>query len=230
MRTTFHFLIVLLLLLCVTSGRAQDFFDDDARFWLYLKLDKKLSKKLEAQLIVQDRFNNNIAEFSQLNVNPELSYKFNKHFKIQGGYVLGNKRKPEGFYLLRHQVYGGFIVRQQIGYFTIAYRQLVQAQTRASYNREKAMIPQYFDRNKLTLKYQLSRRVEMYLAGELNIPLSPKYPLITISRMRYFSGLEFKLNKNSYLEGYFLYQRKYLGTKGYPPRDFIYGLTYGYSF
>ena len=226
-------LLFFLILLSATS-KAQDFFDDDARFWLYLKVEKKISERWEGQLNVQNRFNNNIGEFSQLNLNGEVTYKINRYVKVLGGYVWGEKRKKEGFYLSRQQVYAGFRLRHKVRRITLTYRNLVQGQTSASYDRDKARLFEYFDRNKLTVKYQLNKRLEPYVAGEINIPLAsyidPYVPgQLTINRVRLFAGLEFRLTKRSYLETYFLYQRKYF-SKGYPPRDFIYGLTYGYSF
>jgi hypothetical protein len=224
----YPFLIISCFL--IPELRAQDFFDEDARFWLYLKLNKKLDKRLQSQLVIQNRFNNNITEYSQLNTNLELKYKLNKHVKLMGGYVLGNKRKPEGHYLFRHQAYLGFLMRQKMNRFGFIYRNLVQAQTPASYNREKALVPKYFDRNKLTVKYEINKYLETYVAAEVNLPLSKNYQGLYINRLRTFTGLQFNLSRRSYLETYFLYQRKYLIKRGGLPRDYIYGLTYSYTF
>ncbi len=227
------FILCSTVLLALTT-KAQDFYDDDARFWLYLKVDKKLSSRWEAQLNIQNRFNNNVTEYSQLNLNGEVSYKIKKYFKIEGGYVWGQKRKLPGFYLSRQQIYAGFLLKQKFRYFTFVYRNLVQGQTRASYNREKARTFEYFDRNKFTVKYELNKRLVPYLAAEFNVPLSPfldptQKAHFAVNRLRTFAGIEYNITRRSYLETYILYQRKYL-TKGLPPRDFIYGVTYAYSF
>lgn len=225
---------VFFLLITFSEVSAQDFYDDDARFWLYLKMDKKITPKLETQINLQNRFNNNITEYSQINFNGELSYKINKHFKLQGGYVWGQKRKIEGIYFSRQQFYGGFLLRQKWQTWTLVYRNLVQAQTRATYNRARARELELVSRNKLTAKYELNKRLTAYVAGEINLPLSRiieqgENVYLAINRLRTFAGLEYTLTRRSYIEAYFLYQRKFL-TKGLPPRDFIYGLTYSHSF
>jgi hypothetical protein len=217
------------LLLIACSLSAQDFFDDDARFWLYVKADKHITKRLQAQVILQNRFDNNVSQYSQANANLELSYRFNKNVKVLGGFVYGNKRKDEGVYLDRNQFYGGILLRQKVKRFTVAYRNLVQGQNKAVYNRDKASVYHFYNRNKLTFKYEVVKRLEPYLSAELNVPLSSDEGAFYINRSRVFAGLEIKLTRRSYLETYFLFQRKYR-TNGYPPRNYIMGLTYSYSF
>ncbi len=222
----FGYLWITIICLLAAGAKAQDFFDDDARFWLYTKLNKNWTKKLETEFILQHRFHNNIADFSQINGNVEVKYRVSKAVKLIGGGVYGLRRKMTGRYGERYQVYGGFRVKQKINYFTIVYRNLVQAQMSENDVIRKRGA-NFYDRNKLTLKYELSKRFEIYTAGEVNLPVSIYGPAY-INRFRWFSGLVYTINRNSYLQTYFLFQRKY-GYDRLPPRDFIYGLTYGYN-
>lgn len=220
---------LIFLLFACNSLKAQDFFDDDAKVWLYLKADKHITKRFMTQLVLQNRFNNNVTEYDQINANIELSYRFNKHFKVLGGFVYGNKRKPEGVYIDRQQYYGGFLFREKIKRFTVAYRNLVQAQNSASYNPEKGKVFHYYNRNKLTFKYEVIKRVEPFVGAEINVPLSSDHGAYYINRSRIITGLEIKITKKSFLETYFIFQRQYR-VDGYTPRDYIFGVSYSYSF
>jgi hypothetical protein len=211
-------------------NNAQDFYDD-SRFWLYFKFDKDISKVFNAQLIIQNRFNNNVTEFSQWNINPELNVKLTKYFKLIGGYVYGTKLWPEGYYGTRQQVYGGFQARYRLRRFSLYYRNLVQGQTKASQNYVKANIFYYYDRNKLTLKYELNKRFEFYLAEEFNIPFyrTTEYDLY-LNRNRLFGGAQFNLSRKTYLELYAIFQSKFSYKTEIRDRAWIFGLTYSHTF
>lgn len=211
-----------------TSLRAQTYYDD-ASLRLYLKFDKRISKRFDAQLVLQNRLQDNMTHYSRFNVNPELVYKPLKSLKIIGGYVYGFKRKPEGVYLPVHQGYAGIVARYKFNNFTLLYRNIVQGQTGASYNRQKASLVKFYDRNKFTLKYEVNKYFEVYTAYEANIPLAD-LSYLYVRRSRYFLGAAYNLSKRSYIEGYFLFQTRIATNDFYPRRDFIYGLTYSYDF
>ncbi len=149
---------------------------------------------------------------------------------MQGGYVYGSVRKLNGAYRYRQQIYFGFLVKKRVNRFNFIYRNLIQEQNKITANSEKSNTPQFFDRNKLTVKYEVNKRIQFYLAEEINLPIYTKYMGFYISRSRSYAGMEYSLTKRDYIEGYFLFQRKYITTTGLPPRDFIYGLTYSHSF
>jgi hypothetical protein len=223
-------ILLLTILLTGYSVKAQDFYDDD-RLWLYLKLDKDIVKKLNAQLTIQNRFHNNVSEFSQLNTNIELSYKFSKHFKAQAGYVYGAKLWPEGYYGFRQQGYLGFLLKWKPQRWTFVYRNLVQAQNKASYDADKRRAVYYYDRNKLTVKYELHKLLELYVAQEFNLPLYRDSDRdLFFNRSRTFFGNQFNFSRNSYLESYFILQQKTPVKATYINRAWIFGITYSHSF
>jgi hypothetical protein len=223
-----HALFLIFVFTFLLTGIKAQVYYDDASLRLNLKFDKRLSKNLDLQFTLQNRFRDNMTHYSQFNANPELVFKASKHFKILAGYVYGMKRKPEGIYLSQHQMYGGVLARVKFSNFTLMYRNIVQAQTKATYDQEKASILRYYDRNKFTVKYEINKYLEVYTAYEANVPLAD-LDYLYIRRSRYYLGGAYKLTKRSYLEGYFLFQTK-IPTSFYPTRDFIYGLTYSYDF
>lgn len=202
--------------------------ESDARLWLYAKLEKKFGKKLETSLLVQNRFEDNFMSYSQFNLNPEITYKINRSFRLVGGLVQGFSKKKEGYFLPYHQFYAGGQFRYQLGVFKLVYRHLVQAQSTAGYNREKAEILRWYDRNKLTVRYSLTRRFEPYFAGEFNLCLfDPSRQLGDISRYRTFIGVTSQLRKNLDLDTYFMYQQRLAGEAA-GSRQFVYGVTIVY--
>lgn len=208
-------------------SRAQEF-DNDARLWLYVKLNKSLNNKLKAQLILQNRLDNNISEYGQFNLNPELNYKLFKGFRLTGGYVVGKIRNLDASYATRHQAYAGFSYKWKWKQLALTYRNLVQVQAKSVLSSNKGEVLRWYERNKLTLSYQLNRRLEAYLAQELNSPFY-RFSEMPINRFRSFVGASYKLSTKSEIEGYFMLQTK-SSFKSRPNRDFVYGITYVYNF
>ncbi|HQQ94626.1 MAG TPA: DUF2490 domain-containing protein [Bacteroidia bacterium] len=220
--------VLILFFLLMWFGLKAQYVENDARFWFYLKLNARLSPRLKAELNLQNRFNNNVSEYSQININPELNYKINKTLKLTGGVVLGKIRGLDGLYNNRQQVYLGFNLRQRVGRAIFIYRNLVQGQTTNWHSSDKGQFIRYIDRNKFTVKYDLSKRAQVYMAEELTFPFY-RTADIGIYRYRTFAGTKYDLSRDTYLEAYFILQAK-LGFKGMPEHSYIYGLTYSYTF
>lgn len=219
------FSCVLLCLLCCEVVKAQSlYYQDDARLWIYFKLNKKLNSKLDFQLNVQNRIDNNMAVYSQFYVYPELTYKVTKVFRLVAGYVLGKKRQLDGYYFTSQQAYAGFILKKNLQKFTFSYRNLLQQQSRNFPLETTNAAPVLFDRNKLTLNYEITKRWEVYAAEEISSRLYP-YPQWAFKRSRSFLGTKFNFTKHSYLELYFMTQIKQYDHH-LPGRDFIYGITF----
>lgn len=223
MRIIVPFLVLLL------PATAQEF-NDDARLWLYLKLDKDLSKKWNAHLLLQNRFNNNVTEYSRGYSDFGVTYKINKHVRVMADYVYGRSRRPDDSYSHVHQAYTGVILRHKIGQLLLVYRLLLQAQVKDIYASDKGGVPKLYVRNKLTMKYEITKRVNVFVAEELNNRLlKSEEDRLPFSRSRSFVGAGYNLTKTSSIEAYFLFQRKFK-LENQPARDFIYGITYSYSF
>jgi hypothetical protein len=220
-------LIIIFLAVWFSRANSQPYFDD-ASLRLYLKLDKRIAKRLDLQLVIQNRLSDNFMHYSRFTVNPELVFKASKSVKVLGGYSYALSRTKEGFFLPRHRVYAGVMLRAKMNDFTFIYRNVLMAQNKTSTNPEKAAVIHYIDRNKFTLKYEINKYVEVYGAYEAYVPMDD-LDYLYISRSRYSVGAAYNLSKRSYIEGYFMLQTR-IPTGFYPRRDFIYGLTYSYDF
>ncbi len=224
----FRFYILFLVIGIFPVAVNAQYYDDDAGFWLYLKVDKDITKKLNAQFTMQNRFENNLSEYSQINGNIELTYKLNKHFRLVGGYVYGFKKNIEGFYGDRQQAYAGFVLRKRFKSFLFSYRNIFQGQVKNVNSSEKGAVPVFFDRNKFSVKYEINKRVEVMLADEINLSYNQSN-FDNIARNRAFAEVYYNLSSKSYIATYFMFQQHYR-FKGQPKRDFIFGLTYSHSF
>lgn len=217
-----------LLLFLLTGGAISQEFNDDARLWLYVKLDKKIAPRLRAQFIMQNRFDDNMRNYGQVNFNGELNYKLFKWLRITGGYVFGKVQRKDLNYNNRHQAYAGINTKTKLNKWTLAYRSLVQLQMKNIYSSDDGKVLHCYSRNKITIGYEINKRYELYMAEEINSPFR-EFAKLPVNRTRTSVGLTYNLTKWSYLEAYFLLQKKY-SYSSLPGRDFIYGITFSHSF
>lgn len=214
-----------LLLYGIFPLQAQD---KDARLWLYFGIEKKLHKKVNFGITVQNRLSDNWLWYNQLNVNPEITIKFNRKLRWLVGYVSGLERKKEGYFIHFNQGYTGFQWREAFGAFKLVYRQIVQTQTSAGYNRDKAGVLRWYDRNKLTLRYQLNRRIEPFVATEVNVVLyDTQRQLGDLSRYRCFIGVNIQLTKVLDMENYLMFQEGLSGNSA-GNQVYVFGISLNY--
>ncbi|MCC6370758.1 MAG: DUF2490 domain-containing protein [Bacteroidia bacterium] len=196
--------------------------------WLYLKFDKKISDKGTLNLTLQNRFHNNVAEFSQRFVDVGYEHKISKHLRFLADYVYGGKRRNDGSFNHVHQLYAGFLLRQKWKQFTFIYRNVVQASMENVYSSDNGQIPLFYERNKGTIKYSINKTLDFYVASELN---SPFYRIqdLPVRRTRLFAGLEYQFTKRISFESYFMLQNRYRYSNP-SSREFVYGLSFSYHF
>lgn len=218
--------IAVVFALCGLVASAQEF-EDDARLWLYLKLNKKIAGKLSGQLTLQNRFDDNVTRFDQIALNPEVNYKINNAFRLTGGISYGRQHRLDGAFNNQYQAYLGVLIRQSSGPWKVTLRSLTQAQWQNIYTSENGNNAFVVVRNKLSLVYSINKRFEAFTYGEINTP-PYRFSERPISRRRVCVGLSTQLNKRSAVDTWFMHQVRY-NFGSLPRRDFIYGLTYSYN-
>ncbi len=224
----FRFYILFLAIGIFPVAVNAQYYEDDAKLWLYVKVDKDLSSKLNAEVSIQNRIENNVSQYSKLYGNLQLSYKLNKNFRLLGGYGYGINDRDDGSFGNRHRAYAGFMLRKKIKSFVFSYRNIFQGSIKNANTSENGAVPLYFDRNKITIKYELNKRLELYTAQELNLSYNQS-DYDNVARSRTYIGAIYNLSKKSSVEGYFMFQ-KHLKYVNQPKRNFIFGLTYSHSF
>lgn len=226
---------LILFLFCVNSF-CQRYYND-ARLWLNIYLEKEITKKFIVHLNHKDRFDNNISRYELGYADIGVTYKFSKNIKVLGDYVFAIKQKKNKDLQNRHQFYAAVILSKEFGRFKIMYRNLFQV----SYNDlpDGAYLPRYADRNKITLKYEATKRYSFYVAQELFLTINnPQFK--GFYRSRSFAGTFIKTSKHQQLELYFCFQAQlqrltwYKQKESYPniplSHNYIYGVGYSIEF
>ncbi len=211
-----------------TNNKGNDYFEDDAALWLNLHFEKKLTDKIEASFDFKNRIKNNVSEYGLGYVDLAVNYSLFKFLKLQVDYAYGKSRNLNGFYSDIHRGGLSVILRRKLGSFTFTYRNMLQCRFKNLYVSENGMVPVYFERNKLTVKYDFNKRFETYLSEELYLPFNQTRKK-GLSRSRSTFGLIYNLSKKINIEGFFIYQHE-LNAFNKTNRDFIYGIGYSQQF
>jgi hypothetical protein len=220
------------------NTKAQVYYDD-AQVWFNLYLEKKIGKHFDIHLNQQDRFTNNVSQFGLAYADMGITYKFTQNIKLLVDYVYIQKRRNMPYFKTRHQYYAALIFKKDFGYWRVSYRNMFQCQYNSPLNSYDGYIPYYYDRNKLTVKYQASKRFDFYVAEEVNIPINN--PQIKgLSRSRTFAGVFITTRKHQQLEFYYMYQVQLQKGDWYNQdvsyrakmltRKFVYGIGYQIQF
>jgi hypothetical protein len=213
-----------LLLLFAGRKHGAQTFNDDAALWLNVALEKELNPRLSAQLTLQNRINNNLSQYGQGIADAGISYKLSKFFRISGHYRFSENRRVAGTYSPRHQIYATFTARKKFNKLLLIYRNRIQAQVRDIYTSENGAVPEFYDRNKFTARYELNKRFDVYLAQEVYSPFY-RFSTVPADRSRSYAGVIYNISKKSSVDVFFLFQRELYASRQLR-RDFIYGLTY----
>lgn len=221
------YLSVLVFTSVLSNSYAQEY-EDDAALWLYLNLEKKLNDKFDIHFTHCSRINNNISDYGLGYGDIGVAYARNKNIKVMLDYVLRQRRNPDGSYGTRHRAFFALILKKEISKFTFSYRYRFQAQLKDMLTSEDGLIPKYYDRHKLNIKYELNKRYSMYISEELYYPWYQAKNK-GFDRSRSAVGLIWKLSKKKSIEGNFTYRHE-LNAFNRTNRDFIYSLTYSYEF
>lgn len=209
---------------------------NDAQIRTHLLVEKKFGKHFSVSLDQQNRFTYNATTFSRASVDLALNWKFNKHIKISGDYVFIEKRNNNNRFSPRHWANIALHLRHEWRRWKLFYRGMVQARTGDMYTNFYEL--RLYNREKLNIRYEVTKRFALYVADEIYIPLnSPQTK--GIDRNRAFVGVLYKLTKYQQLEFYFMQQQQLQKNYWFNDRDrydnsmlkrnFIYGIGYAIS-
>ncbi len=217
-----------IMLFLVNDINAQTEYEDDAAVWINIYLEKKINKNWDIHLNQQNRFNENVKNYGMGYADFGLTYSFNKNVKILGDYVFVQRRVLDGTYSTRHQFYTALVLKKELRKWSFIYRNMLQIQVKDVYTSEDGAVPEYYERNKLTIKYKMNKYFTFYTAEELYLPF---YQVRNkgLDRSRTFVGFFYNLSKHTNIELYMLYQHQ-LNAFNATNRDYIYGLGFSQEF
>ena len=223
MSKAFKYIFIIVLIFSVTKLNAQDF-EDDAALWLNVYLEKRIKDKFDVHFTHSSRINNNFSEYGLGYGDIGLTYYYKKNIKIMADYVLRQQRNLNGSYSTRNRAYLALLLKKEIGRFKFGYRNLFQGQLTDMYTSEKGLIPVFYDRNKVSVKYDINKRFTASVSEELYYPLYQAKNK-GFDRSRSTIGLTYKFSKRTNIEFAFTYRHE-LNAFSRTKRDFIYGVTF----
>lgn len=227
-----------LILASLAAGAlaAQDPYYNDAQLRLHLNLEKRISKHFVVHLDQQYRINQNVGNFYRGSADIGLEWRVNKHIRLLADYVYIQRKSAKDIWYHRNWYYGALVLREDFHRVKLIYRNKLQFR-QGNENSENEHQYKIYDRNKLTVRYDLNKRLSPYVSEEIYVSLNdPQFK--GIARTRSQAGVVINLSKSQQIEFYFMYQA-FLNNSGWWDqnnnpnpyrRDYIYGIVYGIAF
>jgi hypothetical protein len=194
---------------------------NDAGLWLNGTAEYNFSKKFAASLSEELRFNENVAELGTFFTDAGVSYKFlDGNLKTSLNYRFINKRRVDDYYSQRHRFYFDLSYRFKVSNFGIVFRTRLQEQVADIGRSSDGGVPEWYSRNKLTLKYDFGRKISPFVSYELFTNLNEGIN----DNVRYTAGFDYEINLIHSVDIFFTHQRE-MNTER-PAYDYIWGLGY----
>jgi len=200
---------------------------NDAGLWTGINLEKKISKRFSVTLSEELRMNENISEAGSFLTDVGLNYKVNKYIRISGSYRFTNKRQLDDSYSERHRYYFDLNLRTKYSFFTFNLRSRYQSQYKDINSSAGGKIPDHYLRNKLSIKYELNKKIDFFISNEFYTPLRT-YDKLLYDNIRYNFGVEYTFNKMHSIDLSYLIQREY-NVKN-PETDYVICIGYNFNF
>src|SRR4051812_43618352 len=102
------------LLLIVSQISAQQYYND-AQLRVNLGLEKRITKKFSVTLDQQDRFGQNLNQFTRASFDLGLNYKVNKWLKVKADYVFIQKKNKYNYFNARNWYYVAAVFKYETG-------------------------------------------------------------------------------------------------------------------
>lgn len=198
---------------------------DDAQFWENIYLEKNITQKWIIHVNEEGRMTENFSRPSYIYTDWGITYKVNKHLHFTAAYVPILKRQTNDFMSLRHQFYVDFTLKKKIHHFVFYDRQMFQNQYNDILRSEGWNIPNYYLRNKVTVKYNTKGSFIPYVAEEIYFQWNNNQSNgKETDRMRFYAGCFYEMNAINEFELYYLVEPHYHISPAFT--NWIVGLGY----
>jgi hypothetical protein len=217
----------LLLISLLLTGSFLHAQVNDAQLWLSVNLEKKLTSALSLGFSEEIRLNENMTEAGTIYSDLGLSYRFRKRFKAGASYRFTLKRRLDDTYKKYHSWYAEFTWREKLRPVTMLVRLRCQSRYDEPYTSENAAVSENHLRTKITLKYDLDKKIEPYVSGELFFGTGvPAYQ--SFDQLRLCAGIEYSFNRMHMIDLHYLIRREY--NVNNPETDYVVGAGYYLKF
>jgi hypothetical protein len=226
MKKNFFCLVIVLLFSVSAFSQATN----DAGLWTTFNFDKKLKDKFSVFLTEEFRLRENFTRVNLFYTDFGVEVRPAKFLKVALAYRLIEKNLEDQTYSYRHRLMLDITLKKKWGDFAFSYRQRLQSEVRNVYSSEDGAVPEWYSRNKFTIKYDTDKAITPYIAAEFRYQISNPRAVesdATWHRSRYVAGLDYKVNKRNTLGLYYLIQNEY--NVSAPQNLYIVGIEYSLS-
>lgn len=182
----------------------------DAGMWSTVSLDYALNKKWTILAAEEFRMRENYSRVNLFYTNLGLEYAPNKYIKTALVYRFIDKVLDDNSIGFRHRLMWDITFRYKIRKIALSYRHRLQMEYRNIFSTETGFMPEWYDRSKFEIAYQLQKKWSIYGATELRYQIHDVRNEVsenTFHRIRYQAGIDYRINKYSKLGVYYLIQR-----------------------
>jgi hypothetical protein len=217
----------LLLLILVLAGNTLRSQVNDAQLWLSANLEKKLTSSLAIGFTEEVRLIENITEAGVIFSELGISYRFLKRFKVGASYRFRMKRRLDDTYERFQSWFAEGSYREKLKPVTLVLRLRYQSRYAEAYTSEKAGVPNSHLRTKITLKYDLQKKVEPYIYAETFFRTGAMASS-SFDQLRLCAGIEYSFNRMHMIDLHYLFCREFDAVN--PETDYVIGIGYYLTF
>lgn len=200
---------------------------NDAGLWLTFKVEKKLTPDFSLLLSEEMRLDENMTELGTFYTEIGADYDIRKWVRASLSYRFINRRMITNRYGTSHAWFADLTLKKKFKPVIVLFRTRVKGEYKQTLTEEDDKVPEYYSRNKLTVKLDLDWKFVPFIFSELYLPLNHKKGLM-IDKVKYCAGTEYKFNRMHSVELYYLIQKEF-NVKS-PVTDFVIGVAYNLCF
>jgi hypothetical protein len=193
------FLVCFLVVGISTFGQVND-----AQMWLSLSGQKRITRNITAVVNPEFRFGENIGELNRFSTDIGIDYKINKHFKGGLYYRFISNRLLDNTYEIRNRFYVDLSAKIKPGKFILNYRARYQNQYQDGGGGVDWSLPKSYLRNKISVKYDMSKRWSPSVSYELWTNINDKIN----DNYRIGVSLDYELDKRTNINASYLYNKE----------------------
>jgi hypothetical protein len=202
----------------------------DNGLWTSIQVEKEFSKRWSVSLEEEVRLKENYSQIDRLFTELEASYKLIRGLKVSLGYRFVEKVDFEKYYANDLRFEHRWLCEIQYKYryrlVTFLYKTRIESEMKNIYSSEKGKVAGWGWKNKLEVKYRLTR-VEPYAGVELRYQFTdPRHPEsdFLLNRIWIYGGVDYSIVKNQTIGIYYLFQKEWnLVDAG---KNYILGVKY----
>jgi len=222
--------ILFLFIVLSSSINAFSQATNDAGLWATFNIEKKLKNKFSVFLTEEFRLKENFTTVNLFYTDLGIEVRPAKFLKVSLAYRLIEKNLIDETYSYRHRLMLDITVKKKWNNFAFSYRHRLQSEVRNVYSSEDGAEPEWYSRNKFTIKYDFDKPLIPYVAAEFRYQINNPRAIesnATWHRSRYVAGIDYKINEKNTFGLYYLIQNEY--NVSAPQNLYIVGIEYSIS-